>query len=149
MRTILCVLCAVTHGGIAVAQDLPDDDHGRRAISNFDTCVNEARQNHTERVKENFYSYECRGITAEKLAARPDQCGNDVKPALSAVKNLMEPDEAGLVLTTKWRTTRCAGRCLTTLYADSRETTHTCELRKLIGVDDGGPVAPEPDPGSR
>lgn len=147
MRTVLSIVFVMMHGGIGVAQDQADDHGSRR--SNFDACVNEARQNHTERVKENFYSYECHGATAEKLAARPDQCGNDVKPAQSQLKNGLQQVEDGLYLTTTWRTTRCAGLCQTRLYADTRQTTHTCELRRLIGVEDGGPVTPEPEAGSR
>ena len=143
MRTILCILCVVVHGGIGRAQE----DRNDRLSSNFDACVNEARQNHTERVTDTYYSYQCEGATAERLAARPDQCGDGAKPSQSQLKSSLQQVEDGLYLRMKWRTGMCAGLCEARLYADDREATHKCELHILMGIDDG--VSPEPDAGSR
>lgn len=122
--------------------DRAGDDRFDDRASNFDTCVTEATQHHTDRmVKDTYYYYECEGPTAEKLAARPDECGSDVRPSPGEVKRWWDQLEDGLYLRVKWGTGRCAGLCQTRLYTDARKTTHRCELHRLMSRG--------PDAGSR
>jgi epoxyqueuosine reductase QueG len=63
MRTVLCVLCVAMCSGTAIAQE---------GVSNFDACVSEAKQRHTDAIMETYFSYKCDGVVAQRLAARPD-----------------------------------------------------------------------------
>jgi hypothetical protein len=133
MRAILCILCVAMCSGIAVAQE---------GVSNFDACVSEAKQRHTDAIMETYFSYKCDGIVAQRLAARPDQCGADVMPSRSRIERSSRQLEDGLYLRMIWRTGVCAGMCETRFYSDDRATRYLCEVRRHIvgrGVPDGGP----------
>jgi len=123
MRMALGILCMVMCCGIAGAQD---------HVSNFETCVSEAKQNHTDTTMETYLSYKCDGPTAQRLAARPDQCTADIKPALRSIERRSRQLEDGLFLRMIWRTEACAGMCETKYYNDARETGYLCEVRKHI-----------------
>ena len=133
MRTVLCVLCVAMCCGLAIAQE---------GVSNFDACVSEAKQRHTDAIMETYFSYKCDGVIAQRLAARPDQCGADVRPSRSRIQRSSRQLEDGLYLRMIWRTSLCAGMCETRFYSDARETRYLCEVRRHIvgkGVPDGGP----------
>jgi hypothetical protein len=100
--------------------------------SNFDACVSEARQRHTDSVMETYFSYKCDGVIAQRLAARPDQCGGDVRPSRSRIERSSRQLEDGLYLRMIWRTGVCAGMCETRFYTDVRETRYLCEVRRHI-----------------
>lgn len=134
MRMALSILCMVMCCGIAGAQD---------HVSNFETCVSEAKQNHTDTTMENYLSYKCDGPTAQRLAARPDQCAADVRPPLRSIERRSRQMEDGLYLRMIWRTEACAGMCETKYYNDARETSYLCEVRRHTGgrvAQDGGQV---------
>src|SRR5262245_38708221 len=119
MRTILCVLCVAMCSGIASAQE---------HVSNFDACVSEARQRHTDSVTETYFSYKCDGATAQRLAARPDQCAADVRPSRNRIERTSRQMDDGLYLRMIWRTSVCAGMCETRFYNDARRTGYLCEV---------------------
>lgn len=121
MRMILCVLCVAMCSGIASAQE---------TFSNFDACVTEARQKHTDSTMDTYTSYKCDGATAQKLAARPDECAADVRPPLNRIERKSRQLEDGLYLRMTWRTEACAGMCETRFYNDSRDTKYLCEVRR-------------------
>lgn len=133
MRTIICVLWVAMCSGVAVAQ---------QGVSNFDACVSAAKQRHTDSVMETYFSYKCDGAIAQRLAARPDQCGADVRPSRSRIVRSSRQLEDGLYLRMIWRTGVCAGMCETRLYSDARETRYLCEVRRHIV----GTGAPEGEP---
>jgi hypothetical protein len=118
--------------GIAGAQD---------HVSNFETCISEAKQKHADATMETYLSYKCDGSTAQRLAARPDQCAADVKPALRNIERRSRQLEDGLYLRMIWRTEVCAGMCETRFYNDARETSYLCEVRRHTAgrvAQDGG-----------
>jgi hypothetical protein len=132
MRTVLCILCVAMCSRIAVAQE---------GVSNFDACVSEAKQRHTDATMEAYFSYKCDGVIAQRLAARPDQCGADVRPSRTRIQRSSRQLEDGLYLRMIWRTGVCAGMCETRFYSDARETRYLCEVRRhIVGRDvpDGG-----------
>jgi hypothetical protein len=121
MRVALCVLGMAVCTGIASAQE---------QVSNFEACVSEAKQKHSDAVMANYLSYKCDGATAQRLAARPDQCDADVKPSLRNVERRSRQLEDGLYQRIVWRTAACAGMCETRIYNDSRDTNYLCEVRR-------------------
>jgi hypothetical protein len=129
-----CVLCVAMCTGTASAQEL----------SNFETCVSEARQNRADAEMPNYLSYKCDGPIAQKLAARPDQCYADIKPSLRNIDRWSRQLADGLYLRMIWRTEVCAGMCETRIYSDARPTNYLCEVRRhterRIAEDGGEPV---------
>ena len=123
MRMLFCVLCLAMCSGIANAQ---------QQLTNFDTCVSEAQQRHADSTMENYLSFKCDGITAQKLAARPDQCNDDAKPSLRNIERKFRQLADGLYLRMIWRTHVCAGMCETRIYNDGRDTNYLCEVRRHI-----------------
>jgi hypothetical protein len=121
MRIAFCVLCIAMCSGMAGAQ---------APLSHFEACVAEARQRHTDSAMENYLSFKCDGATAERLAARPDQCAGDVRPSLRNVERRSRQLDDGLYLRIVWRTDVCAGMCETRFYTDARETNYLCEVRR-------------------
>jgi hypothetical protein len=121
MRIILCVLCMAMCSGVAGAQEHP---------SNFETCVSEARQKHTDSTMDTYTSYKCDGATAQKLAARPDECAAGVRPPLNRIERKSRQLEDGLYLRMTWSAEVCAGMCETRFYNDSRDTKYLCEVRR-------------------
>jgi hypothetical protein len=102
-------------------------------LSNFDACVTDAKQKHTDSTTDTYTSYKCDGVTAQKLAARPDECAADIKPPLNRIERKSRQLEDGLYLRMIWRTEVCAGMCETRFYNDSRDTKYLCEVRRLSG----------------
>jgi hypothetical protein len=121
MRIILCVLCVAMCSGIGGAQE-----HS----SNFETCISEARQKHTDSTMDTYASYKCDGATAQKLAARPDECAAGVRPPLSRIERKSRQLEDGLYLRMTWSAQVCAGMCETRFYNDSRDAKYLCEVRR-------------------
>ncbi len=121
MRMILCVLCAALCSGIASAQE---------HLSNFDACVSEARQKHADSTMDTYTSYKCDGATAQKLAARPDECAAGIRPPLSRIERKSRQLEDGLYLRMTWQAEMCAGMCEARFYNDSRDTKYLCEVRR-------------------
>lgn len=124
MRKAFYVLCLATCSGIAGAQEPPP--------SNFEACVSEARQRHADSAMETYLSFKCEGAAAQRLAARPDQCFGDVKPALRSVERRSRQLGDGLYMRIVWRTDVCAGMCETRFYTDARETSYLCEVRRHL-----------------
>jgi hypothetical protein len=118
---LLCVLWVATYCGIASAQE---------HLSNFEACLSEARQKHTDSTMETYTSYKCDGAAAQKLAARPDECAADIRPPLNRIERKSRQLEDGLYLRMIWRTEVCAGMCETRSYNDSRDTKYLCEVRR-------------------
>jgi hypothetical protein len=125
MRLIFWVVCMAMCSGLASAQ---------QHVSNFEACVNEAKQRHADSTTDTYSSYKCDGATAQKLVARPDECSGDAKPSLTRIERKSKPLEDGLYLRMTWRTQVCAGLCETRLYNDTRETSYLCEVRRHTGV---------------
>jgi hypothetical protein len=123
MRIILCVLCVAACSGAAGAQT---------RVSNFETCISEAKERHTDAVTDTYLSFKCDGATAQKLAARPDECAADVRPAASRIVHSWRPLDDGLYTRMIWSTKVCAGMCETRAYNDGRETTYLCEVRRHV-----------------
>jgi hypothetical protein len=121
MRISFCVLCMAMCSGIAGAQ---------APLSNFEACIAEARQRHTDSAMENYLSFKCDGPTAERLAARPDHCAGDARPSLRNVERRSRQLDDGLYLRIIWRTDVCAGMCETRFYTDARDTNYLCEVRR-------------------
>jgi hypothetical protein len=117
------LLCMATCSGMAGAQE---------PLSNFEACVAEARDRHTDSAMENYLSFKCDGPSAQRLAARPDQCAADVRPSLRNVERRERQLDDGLYLRIIWRTSVCAGMCETRLYNDSRDTNYLCEVRRHL-----------------
>jgi hypothetical protein len=121
--------------GIACAQE--------QHVSNFEACVGEAKEKST---MENYSSWKCEGATAQRLAARPDQCPGDVKPLLRNVERRTRQLDDGLYLRIIWRTNECAGQCETRIYNYARDTAYMCEVRRhaegRIPRYDGPPLRP-------
>ncbi len=122
MRMILCVLCVAMSSGTAGAQE---------RVSNFEACVTDAKQKHSDSTMDTYTSYKCDGAAAQKLAARPDECTADIRPPLSRIERKSRQLEDGLYLRMLWRTEVCAGMCETRFYNDSRDTKYLCEVRRL------------------
>jgi hypothetical protein len=112
-----------TCSGIAGAQE---------SLSNFEACVAEGKQRHTDAAMENYLSYKCDGAAAQRLAARPDQCVADVKPSLRNVERRSRQLNDGLYQRIIWRTDACAGMCETRFYTDARDTSYLCEVRRHL-----------------
>jgi hypothetical protein len=123
MRIAFYVLCMAMCSGIAGAQ---------APLSNFEACVAEARQGRTDSAMQNYLSFKCGGPTAERLAARPDQCAGDVRPKIRNVERRSRQLDDGLYLRIVWRTDVCAGMCETRFYTDARETNYLCEVRRHL-----------------
>jgi hypothetical protein len=142
MKRILCVLCLALPPGMAGAQE--------QHISNFEDCVNESKQNHTDRAADNYSSYKCEGKTAAVLAARPDECEGGRKPPLHSLVAQQRKLEDGLYRRLSWREDLCSGVCETRFY-DSKDTTYLCEVRKKTGssVQPETREVPPPGPESR
>jgi hypothetical protein len=104
----------------------------QQQLSNFDACVSDGTQRHTDATMENYLSYKCDGIIAQKLAARPDQCADDVRPPLRNIERKSRQLTDGLYLRMIWRTHVCAGMCETRIYSDGRDTNYLCEVRRHI-----------------
>jgi hypothetical protein len=121
MRIAYCLLCMAMCSEIAGAQAPP---------SNFDACIAEAKQRHTDSAMESYFSFKCDGVTAKRLAARPDQCAGDARPSLRNVERRSRQLDDGLYLRITWRTDVCAGMCETRFYTDPRETNYLCEVRR-------------------
>jgi hypothetical protein len=81
---------------------------------------------------ENYLSFKCDGGTAERLAARPDQCAGDARPPLRNVERSSRQLDDGLYLRIIWRTDVCAGMCEARLYIDARDTSYLCEVRRHL-----------------
>jgi hypothetical protein len=120
MRLMLCVLCLAMWSGIASAQ----------YVSNFDACVSDARQKHTDSTMENYTSFKCDGAVAQKLAARPDECSADVRPSAGRIERRSRQLDDGLYLRMTWSTQACAGRCEIRFYNDARDPNYLCEVRQ-------------------
>jgi hypothetical protein len=125
MRVIFWVLCLVSClalccGGASAQEHL----------SNFDTCIAESRQRHTDSTMPDYWSYKCDGATAQKLAARPDECSADTLPRSDRIEHKSRQLRDGLYLRMIWRTGVCAGMCETRFYSDSRGPSYLCEVRR-------------------
>jgi hypothetical protein len=121
MRTMFCVLCLAMWSATVSAQ----------SVSNFDACVSDSQQKHTDSTMENYTSWKCDGATAQRLAVRPDQCSADVRP--SRIERKSRQLEDGLYLRMIWRTQVCAGMCEIRFYNDSRDPSYLCEVRRHTG----------------
>ena len=139
-----------------------------RAATNFDACVDDARQTGSV-TTEGYVSYRCESTTAEKLSARPDACPvGGMKPALRNLARRQQQLDDGLVTTVSWTAGRCAGSCVMRSF-DFKDTSYACEVRiyshdfvphdfgpRDAGPDESGPresgprevprVADEPSP---
>jgi hypothetical protein len=124
MRAIFGILCLALCSGVAGAQE---------HLSNFDACVNESKQRRTDSIMPDYLSYRCDGATAQKLAARPDECSADARPTLNDIEHKSRQLIDGLYLRMTWRTEVCAGMCETRFYEDSRNPSYLCEVRRHIG----------------
>jgi hypothetical protein len=125
MNKLFWVLCVALYPAAATA-------------TNFETCMTEAKTNHTDAVAEGYTAYTCEGTTAEKLLARPDECeAGSPKPLLSSLNRQKKQFEYGLYSQLTWRAGRCSGSCEAQSY-DSKDTTYKCELR----VYNSGPAPP-------
>jgi hypothetical protein len=125
MNKIFFALCLMLYPAIAGA-------------TNFDACVNDAKQTDSVATADGYISYRCENTTAEKLAARPDECPvGDVKPPLSSLVRRQTQLDDGLLTSLSWRAGRCSGSCEMRSF-DSQEATYNCEVR--IYSDDGGPA---------
>jgi hypothetical protein len=123
-----CMLCLAIGSGIASAQD----PGAQESASSFEACVSEARQKHTDAATPTYLSFKCEGATAQKLAARPDQCFADGRPLLRNIERRSRQLNDGLYLRIIWRTEVCAGLCETRVYNDTRETSYSCEVRRHL-----------------
>jgi hypothetical protein len=133
MRAIFGILCLALCSEVAGAQE---------PVSNFDACVNESKQRHTDSTMPDYLSYKCDGATAQKLAARPDECSADVKPTLNDIEHKSRQLIDGLYLRMTWRTEVCAGMCETRFYDDARNPSYLCEVRRHVGDRVARNVAP-------
>jgi hypothetical protein len=139
MKRILCVLCLALPPGIAGAQ--------QQHVSNFEDCVNESKQNHTDRATEHYSSYKCESNTAKLLAERPDECEGGSKPRLGSQVLQRRKLSDGLYQRLSWREGSCSGVCETRSY-DSKDTTYLCEVRKRTGGSAQPETREEPPPGA-
>jgi hypothetical protein len=128
MRMAFGMLCLAIGSGIACAQDPSTQE----SVTSFEACVSEARLNHADAVMPTYVSYKCGGATAQKLAARPDQCALDGRPLLRNIERRSRQLDDGLYMRTIWRTEVCAGLCETRVYNDGRETSYSCEVRRHL-----------------
>jgi hypothetical protein len=126
MRVALCVLCMAMCSAIASAQE--------QHVSNFEACISEAKERHSETTLDDYTSWKCVGATAQRLAARPDQCPADVRPLLRNVEHHVRQLDDGYYTRVVWRTNVCAGQCETRFYSDSRETDYLCDVRRHADV---------------
>jgi hypothetical protein len=108
------------------------------SAANFDLCVNEAKTNHSDTAAAGYTSYKCEGTTAEKLAARPDECAGGPKPSLRNLTRKSQQMDDGLYTVLSWTAGKCSGSCKTRSY-DTKDTNYLCELR--IYGDDSRPPA--------
>lgn len=112
------------------------------AASNFDACMTEATLAGSV-TTDGYVSYHCAGTTAEKLAARPDECPvGRIRPALKSVVRQQQPFDDGLLTSVSWTAGRCWGKCAMRSF-DYKETSYGCEVRVYTGHD---PDPPEPAP---
>jgi hypothetical protein len=112
--------------GIASAQE--------QHVSNFEGCVTQAKEKRGETTTEIYSSWKCDGATAQRLAARPDQCSADVKPSLRNVERRTRQLDDGFYTRVVWATDLCAGQCEMRSYNDARETSYLCEVRRHADV---------------
>jgi hypothetical protein len=122
--------------GIASAQE--------QRASNFEACISEAKERRSETTTEDYTSWRCVGATAQKLAARPDQCPADIKPPIRNVEHHVRQLDDGYYTRVVWRTDVCAGQCETRFYNDTRETNYLCDVRRHADVRPpryGGPAS--------
>lgn len=133
MKTIFWVLCLSLYPAIAAA-------------TNFDVCVNEAKANHNDTTVDNYTSYKCEGSTAEKLAARPDECPGGQKPSDRSLSRKTKPLPDGLYSSLRWRAGKCEGMC-ESVSSNSKDTTYTCTLK--IFSDGSGTAENAPPDNSR
>jgi len=110
--------------------------------TNFEACVNDAKQNNSVVMADGYTAYKCDATTAEKLTARPDECPDGAKPLLRNLARKYRQLDDGLYTSLSWKAGRCLGSCETRSY-DSKDTTYFCEVR--IYADDGKPVETGPD----
>jgi hypothetical protein len=119
MRLILCVLCLAMWCGTVSAQ----------SDSNFDACVSDAQQKHTDSTMDNYTSWKCDGDVAQRLAVRPDSCSADSKP--TRIERRTRQLEDGLYLRMTWSTRTCAGMCEIRFYnSDSKKASYLCDVRR-------------------
>jgi hypothetical protein len=119
MRLMFCVLCLVMWSGTVSAQ----------SGSNFDACVNDAQEKHTDSTMDNYTSWKCDGAKAQKLAVRPDSCSADARP--TRIDRKTRQLEDGLYLRMTWSTRACAGMCEIRFYNDeSKQTSYLCDVRR-------------------
>jgi hypothetical protein len=119
MRLMFCVLCLAIWSGTASAQ----------SASNFDACVTDAQQKHTDSTMDNYTSWKCDGAKAQKLAVRPDSCSADARP--TRIDRKTRQLEDGLYLRMTWSTRACAGMCEIRFYNDeSKQTSYLCDVRR-------------------
>jgi hypothetical protein len=99
-------------------------------VSNFDACVSDAREKHTDATMEDYTSFKCDGAVAQRLASRPDECSSDVRPSAGRIERRSRQLDDGLYLRMTWSTRACAGRCEIRFYNDSRDPNYLCEVRR-------------------
>jgi hypothetical protein len=115
MSKFLGTLCLVLYPAVAGA-------------TNFDACVTDAKTSHNETAGTGYSSYKCEGTTAEKLSARPDECGGGQKPPLSSLVRKKQQFDDGLWSQLSWRAGKCSGSCEMRSY-DSKDTHYQCEVK--------------------
>jgi hypothetical protein len=136
MRLAFCVLCLVMWSGTVSAQ----------SGSNFDACVSDAQEKHTDSTMDNYTSWKCDGAKAQKLAVRPDSCSADARPIRIDRKTRQLED--GLYLRMTWSTRMCAGMCEIRFYNDdSKQTSYLCDVRRRTA--DSRPVQNDDRPPPR
>jgi hypothetical protein len=119
MRLVFCVLCLAMWSGIVSAQ----------SDSNFDACVTDAKQNHTDSTMDSYTSWRCEGDVAQRLAVRPDSCSADPRPG--RIERNTRQLEDGLYLRMTWSTRTCAGMCEIRFYnKDPKATSYLCDVRR-------------------
>lgn len=99
------------------------------ATSNFDACIDDAKQAGSSITTDGYVSYRCEHATAEKLSARPDECPvGHVRPALESLARRQQQLDDGLLTTVTWTAGRCTGSCVMRSF-DFKDTTYACEVR--------------------
>lgn len=96
--------------------------------TNFDACVDEAKQYHNDAMSESYASYRCEGKIAERLFARPDECPGGVKPTLKSLVEKTKRLDDGVYRRLTWTAGKCSGLCEARVF-DSKDATFLCELR--------------------
>jgi hypothetical protein len=96
--------------------------------TNFEACVDEAKQNHNDAVLESYTFYKCEGKIAERLFARPDECPGGVKPPLKSLVEKTRWLDDGVFRTLAWTAGKCRGLCEARAF-NSKDATFLCVLR--------------------